>query len=292
MRFRLGAAGERHAPSQIFRERLPSPGLGRHVTCVWIQHVPCDATAYLHRTVPHGSIELVCSVGAVPNVVGPQTGPTAEVLAAGTSVVGVRFRPGAAAAVLGLPVSELADRVVRSDELWPGSATTLGERVAAAASLAEAAAVLEAEVHQRLAEEPGFDPIAEEAARWLLVGRSSGIGPLASYLGMSERQLRRRCEAAIGVPPKALHRMLRFQRFLALTRERDHSSGTLAVLAAEAGFADEAHLSREALRLAGRSPREIVREAEHNCLGAHDHAASYGPLLRERALVRADPAMR
>ena len=69
--------------------------------------MPSDTTTYLHLTVPYGSVQRLYEVGAVPKVVGPQTGLAAAVLAAGTSVVGVRFRPDAAAAVLGLPVSKL-----------------------------------------------------------------------------------------------------------------------------------------------------------------------------------------
>jgi methylphosphotriester-DNA--protein-cysteine methyltransferase len=270
---------------QIFRERLPAPGLERYVTCVWVQRVFDGSSAHLHRTVPHGSVELLCGVGGAPKVVGLQTRPTRQVLAPGTSVVGIRFRPGAAPAVLGLPASELVDLVVSADTLWPGSAVALGEEVAAAASLEQAAAALEAEVHRRLCEASCPDRIVEEAVRRLMLGDVSAVSSLASSIEISERQLRRRCVAAIGVPPKVLHRMLRFQRFLAVMGRHGHASGELALMALEAGFADQAHLSREAVRLAGRSPRAIVRDAAHHCRGRHDHAASYVPLLEEDALA-------
>jgi hypothetical protein len=48
---------------QIFREWLPAPGLERYVTRVWLQQDFAGSRPYMHSTVPHGSVELVCEVG-------------------------------------------------------------------------------------------------------------------------------------------------------------------------------------------------------------------------------------
>lgn len=60
----------------------------------------------------------------------------------------------------------------------------------------------------------------------------------------------------------------------------------LALLAAEAGYADQPHLNRECLRLTGVSPRAFLGETEHACACGHDHAASFTPLLRSRSQAR------
>jgi AraC-like DNA-binding protein len=268
---------------QTDRERRPAAELAGRLSCVWVQEVPLGAEPYAHRTVPNGGVELYCQVGSLPRLVGPQTGPTMEVLAPGTTVVGVRFRPGAAPSVLGMPATELVDLAVGADELWGDAALALGERIAASASPQEAAAALEREILARtvVAEDP--DPIATEAVRHLLPWQVSEVTSLTTSLYISERQLRRRCLAAIGLAPKALHRMLRFQGFLALAGQREHPSAELALLAAEAGYADQSHLTRESMRLSGLSPRALLRESEINCGPSHDHAASYGPLLLSRA---------
>jgi AraC-like DNA-binding protein len=271
-----------HDHGQTYRERRPTGALAELVSCVWIQEVLPGAAPYTHHTVPNGSADLTCVVGSLPQLVGPQTGPVRDTLAPGTTVVGVRFRPGAVPAVLGVPASELVDLSVGWDDLRDGSAAALGERVAEAPSPREAAAALERAVLELLADASQPDPIATEAVTRLLPWRSDDIGSLPASLYTSERTLRRRVEAAIGFSPKVLHRMLRFQGFLALAQGRDHPSEELARLAAEAGYADQSHLTREALRLAGRSPRVLLREAEEHCAGAHDHAASYGPLLSGR----------
>ena len=288
---------EAPAPAwQSYVERPPVPALAGLVSSVWIQQVSPDADPYTHRTIPYGGVELVCGVGSVPRVVGPLTRPLVEVLAPGTTVVGVRFRPGAAPSVLGLPASELIDLAVQTDELWGRSAVALGERVAGAASPEEALARLQRHLVGRLGDADDPDPLVSEAVRRLMPWRTGDVGSLTSSLFISERQLRRRCQAAVGLAPKVLHRTLRFQGFLALAQEafargRAPTDDGVAVLAAEAGYADQPHLTRECLRLTGVTPRTFLRQTELSCGCGHDHAAAFMPLLRSRPLP-ASPSTR
>ena len=267
---------------QTYRERPPASVLADYVSSVWVQQVAADSTPYTHRTVPNGSAELVCRLGSVPHIVGPQSGPREETLAPGSIVVGVRFRVGAVPAVLGMPASELVDVTVGSDELWGRSGVALGERVAASASPQESAAALEDAILGRLGDAVGPDPVATAAVRWLLPWQTADVASLTSALYVSERQLRRRFDTAVGFAPKVLQRMLRFQGFLALAHRHALPRRELAMLAAEAGYADQSHLTREALRLAGQSPRKLLLEAELNCRVSHDHTVSYAPLLQSR----------
>jgi transcriptional regulator GlxA family with amidase domain len=211
-------------------------------------------------------------------------------------VVGLRFRPGAAPAALDLPASELLDLAVEADELWGRSAVALAERVDGAASPTKALAGLQRHIVGRLGDAPGPDPLVLEAVRQLMPWRRAEVGSLTSSLFLSERQLRRRFQAAIGLAPKALHRTLRFQGFLALAQEaiasgRPPTSDGLAGLAAEAGYADQPHLTRECMRLTGVTPRTFLRQTELSCGCGHDHAASFAPMLRSRPLP-ASPSTR
>ncbi|MEN3280612.1 MAG: hypothetical protein V7607_1752 [Solirubrobacteraceae bacterium] len=275
---------------QSYVERPPVAALAGLVSSVWIQQVAPDAPPYLQRNIPSGGFELVCRVGSEPRVVGPLTGAVVEVLAPGTTVVGLRFVPGVAPAVLGMPASELVDVAVTADELWGRSAGALVEGADAAASPEDALAGLQRHVAARLAAAAGPDPLIAEAVRrlrWL----TDDVGSLTSSLHISERQLRRRCQAATGLAPKPLHRMLRFQRFLSLAQHamahgQAPAGDGLARLAAEAGYADQPHLNRECLRLTGAAPRAFLGEAEDHCGCGHDHAASFMPVLKaRRALV-------
>jgi methylphosphotriester-DNA--protein-cysteine methyltransferase len=79
---------------------------------------------------------------------------------------------------------------------------------------------------------------------------------LADELGFSERQLRRRFHAAVGYGPKTLQRVLRFRRFLA----RADAGEDLSRAALDAGYADQAHLTRDCARLSGLTPSRLAIE--------------------------------
>jgi AraC-like DNA-binding protein len=221
-------------------------------------------------------------------VVGPLTRPIVEVLAPGSTVVGLRFYPGAASSVLGVPASELVDLTLDAEQVWGRSAVAVGERMAASASLDAAPAHLQELVSRRLADAAGQDDLVTEAVRRLMPWRDQDVRSLAPALSISESQLRRRCNAAVGLAPKTLQRMLRFQGVLAraqqwIAHSQAPAGDGLALLAAEAGYADQAHLTRECVRLTGLPLKAFLRETERHCGCGHDHAVSARPLLRERS---------
>ena len=159
--------------------------------------------------------------------------------------VGARFRAGAGGAALGLPLSELRDLRVGLEELRP----ELAERLPGDLDPREAARRL---VEIALAAPPADAAVLEAARR--LDRPETRLETLAEDLGLSERQLRRRCHAAAGYGPKTLQRVLRFRRFLAV------ANGDLARAALDAGYADQSHLTRECRRLAGRPPAALLAQ--------------------------------
>lgn len=248
-----------------YRELPPPAALNDHIACLWV-HVTGGEEANLQpRILPDGCADLIWIGQAAPVVVGPATRVDRPLLPPDTTIVGVRFRPAAAPGVLGLPAAELVDRAVPLRDLWPartaGPFDRVTEEETAAARLAAAAAA----VARHLA---GYgvrrldDRLVVEMAAALAGRPMSGIRQLACEAGMSERQLRRRFEAAVGYGPKRLQRILRFQRWLRLARTHDGPVGGLGLagLASSAGYADQAHLTREVVRLAGIPPAALLAE--------------------------------
>ena len=92
---------------------------------------------------------------------------------------------------------------------------------------------------------------AVQAAVARLCDPTQRVAALAADLGFSERQLRRRFLSSVGYGPKTLQRILRLRRFIAGERH------DLARAALDAGYADQAHLARECLRLTGLSPSRL-----------------------------------
>ena len=85
------------------------------------------------------------------------------------------------------------------------------------------------------------------------------IAALANDLGVTPRSLHRRCTTAVGYGPKTLERILRFRRAQLIARRAPALS--LAELAMAAGYSDQAHLTRECRRLAGRTPAKLFSMA-------------------------------
>ena len=146
-----------------------------------------------------------------------------------------------------MPLHELRDRRVGLVDVAPHLAGRLPGDLSPA------------EAHRRLARLAGElaqagppDLLVAEAARRLDASQTTGV--VARALFLSERQLRRRFDAAVGYGPQTLHRVLRFRRFLA---HLERAPGPLARLATDAGYADQAHLTREARELSGMTPREL-----------------------------------
>ena len=257
---------------QTYDESAPVPTLAGLVRTVWIQRT--GSAPYPQRDLPTGGVELHCPVGGVPRLIGPLTRAHLQVIPPRTTIVGVRFMPGAGTPLLGVPADELVDCAV---DLWGPPASAIGWAVAEAAS-PQAALLAVQRYLESQAVRP--DPVVAELVRRLMPWERTGIAQLAEELGLSESQLRRRCLTATGVGPKALQRTLRFQGYLALA-QAGFGNG-LADLAAEVGYADHAHLTRECVRLTGVTPRELLGDKADRCDCGHDHTASWAPFLGAR----------
>lgn len=215
------------------------------LACTWEQ---ATAAGYEQRVVPDACVDLIWS-GERLRVAGPDTRARVVALAPGSRLVGVRLRPGAAGAVLGLPASELCD-------ISPDAADVLGGECAAALLEALDAgqdphALLRRAVARRGVREP--DPLVLAAVRALGRPRAR-VGVVAVELGLSARQLQRRISGAVGYGPKVLARVLRFRRLQAL------APAPLAELALDAGYADQAHMTAEVTELAGVSPVRFLKD--------------------------------
>jgi AraC-like DNA-binding protein len=201
---------------------------------------------------PDGCADLIWQQGRGAFVAGPDTGPAPSNLAPETVLVGARFRPGAGGPALGVPLAALRDRRVDLDELQPA----VSRRPPAALDAHEALRRVTAAAAELVTTTPP-DAVVIEAVR--LLGRPrTHLAELIAVLDVSERQLRRRFDAAVGYGPKTLERVLRFRRVLHHL-SADRAAYDLATLAVRAGYADQAHLTRETSRLAGLPPSALAR---------------------------------
>ncbi|MGH2950210.1 MAG: DUF6597 domain-containing transcriptional factor, partial [Solirubrobacteraceae bacterium] len=112
-----------------YREYRPPPGLEPIVACLW-ENEPAEDRA--QRVVPDGCVDLIWVAERELVIAGADTGPRLVDLPAGSRSSGIRLRPGAAGAFLGLPASELRDRQVAAALVWGDQVTRLEDAMAGA----------------------------------------------------------------------------------------------------------------------------------------------------------------
>lgn len=232
-------------------------GLRHAIACLWAQVTPDGGQDRDGLVLPDACSDLIWEQGRGAYVAGPDTGPVQTVLKAGTIVIGIRFRPSAGGPSLGLPLSELRDQRVDLEDLRRRDARWLPGTLDP-----ETAMMRAVELSAALVADGASDPAAAQAAV-LLADPRARAEDVAAEVGLSMRQLRRRCHAVVGYGPKTLQRVLRFRRFVSRIDAglpSGHAAHDLAALAAQAGYADQAHLTRECRALAGLTPAALARQ--------------------------------
>jgi AraC-like DNA-binding protein len=217
------------------------------VECVWSIETGAPVHGYPVR--PDGCIDILCSSAGV-QVVGAMTAEQRFDLAPGAHTSGIRFRPGMAAPFLRVRAEELTDRTIALEAFWGDAARELAGRLGEARSSEECRRILSAAVRPPESAPNGVQRAIE------VVASSHGdvnLEWVARQAGMSERQFRRRCLEESGLAPKQLCRVLRFRRACALG-ERGLPWG---LIAAEAGYFDQAHLIRDFREFTGNTPVSV-----------------------------------
>ncbi|MFD4023701.1 DUF6597 domain-containing transcriptional factor [Streptomyces sp. NPDC058576] len=209
---------------------------------VWTLDVPPGPRPPARSVLPDGCMDLIWTAGRLV-VAGPDTHAFEVDPRNRGSCAAIRFAPGTAPVLLGLPAHELRDHRVDLAALWSRTAVAaLTERIDRAP---DPAAALEDFALGRAADTGPPDPLTAAVAEGLRRGRS--VASTAAEVGLGARQLHRRSLAAFGYGPKTLARILRLQRALDLVR----TGVPYAEAAYRAGCTDQAHLAREMRDLAG-----------------------------------------
>jgi AraC-like DNA-binding protein len=234
-----------------YREWAPPDVLNSALACLWVRVVPPEGSTPI-LVLPDACVDLIWQQGRGAYVAGPDTGPVPTQLPPGTILVGARFRPGAGGPALGIPLKELLNRRVDLPELRP----ELARQFPATVTPSKALRLIAATAAHLITEGPP-DALVCQASR-LLAEPQTRVAALPRELGVSERQFRRRFQAAVGYGPKTLQRVLRFRRFLAYVDARP-AQVDIARVALDLGYADQPHLTRESTRLSGLPPAALVR---------------------------------
>jgi AraC-like DNA-binding protein len=251
-------------------ERRVGPPLDRFVECVWFLSTGRGAPAAPPQTIlPDGCIEVIVHLGArfadaqrrpqpVCFAAGLLTRPLRITPAAGADTVGIRFRPGGASAFFDAPLALLTDRVTPLEDLWGDAACALASRLHAEHDEDRRTAIAASALAARL-RGTDADGRVDAAVHDLIrtAGRIS-VACAAARAGLTPRHLQRRFASAVGVSPKMLARILRFQHTL---RARADADGDWLRVAIACGYSDQSHLIHDYAAFSGETPASL-RAAE------------------------------
>jgi AraC-like DNA-binding protein len=245
----------------------PGPPLADFVEYLWaLRDAPTHST---ERIVPSGTFELVVNLHEdALRIYDPSTRVWRRYSGAvvsgayrrffvidardHASIVGVHFRPGGALPFLGVPPGELADRHIDLAMLWGRSAVELRERLCEAP--AERFALLERALRARLVDcRPGHPAVPFALAQLARPGVT--VGEVAADAQLSRRRFIQVFTTEVGMTPKRLSRVLRFQRASELAGRIDAPDWSR--LARACGYFDQAHLINDVTEFTGTSPRQL-----------------------------------
>ncbi len=252
-----------------YREIAPPAALAEHVECYWLLQSNGSAAGFPpQRILPDGCVEMILNFAdpfaerceesfarqPLHFVVGQMEQPKEIVPTGRVNLLGIRFHPAGARKLLGVPMQELSGRVVPLEALQRDLAAA-AKSASRASETRERIRIFEAALMKRAADKREADPAVWGAMKRLL--ESDGcvfIEELTVQAGISRRQLERKFRNWVGLTPKMLGRILRFQKvFKAL----ESGAENWADVAAECGYYDQSHLIRDFRQFAGMCPSAL-----------------------------------
>jgi AraC-like DNA-binding protein len=268
----------------LYREFKPNPHLAPFVECLWTlesdesEQVLTTAAEVVQpeRILPDGCVELILNFGErfreqtedgrhepqpMLLLVGQMTRPMLISPNGRVELIGIRFHPGGMLPFLRIDMQELTNRVVELGDLSSDLERNLVSRLDEARSLPSLAlkiAMLEKLLVGLLRGSKHKSRLAGLAAQIVARGGQVTVAELAHDAGVSSRQLERRFLSEVGIGPKLLCRILRFQQVFRAVEQND--SGWASV-ATDCGYYDQAHLIRDFQQFAGQTPTVLFAQS-------------------------------
>ena len=256
---------------------VPKPPLSRFVELIWA--IEGVSTHTREKVLPNGAIELIINLGSYHKVVSKVDHRPSEVYReswiAGfqedyiviealkeTNLIGIRFRPGGAYPFLRFPVAEITNRVLESDQVFGSLVQSLRETLLETKGLDRRILIIEDFLLERIDLTVGDSLIAYAL---LEMSRNEGqktIRELSREVGLSNKQLISRFRKVVGVSPKLLQRIFRFQSVLNYVKDQTHVSWT--EVAQRTNYYDQAHMIREFHLFSGSNPSHYLQHRDEN----------------------------
>ena len=256
-----------------YLETRPQPPLDRYVECFWtLESDPHLEPGLPQRILPDGCAELILNFGArfcehkedgtlelqpLHFFVGQMTRPILITPTGAVQLLGIRFHPGGAFPFFRQPMHEVTNQVVQLGQLGGALEQDLLADAVQEPLLSGKIAAVEKWFGQRLQDCKPDSWLMPLTARIVRLGGQVSIDELAFAAGVSGRQLERRFLSEVGLGPKQLCRILRFQQVLRVVEQDNAGWSAVAV---DCGYYDQAHLIRDFREFARQTPAVLLAQ--------------------------------
>jgi AraC-like DNA-binding protein len=257
----------------IYRLRVPRPPLSHFIENLWF-YSGLDPDHSKEKLLPNAAVELIIDLTDWPKKLyeardlrQPKSyrrcwisGMHRRFIVIGTdkgsSMMGAHFRTGGAAPFLGFPLTELTGNVVELDAIWRRDILALREQLLEAATIDAKFDLLEAFLFERARNRLEVDRTVGAALNALRRWPVLSLRQLASDLGTSQKGMIASFQRRVGVGPKFVGRLFRFQTALAAASAPDRDWAHVAL---DCGYYDQPHLIHEFQEFAGVTPAVYAR---------------------------------
>lgn len=236
-----------------YRETIPSPSLSSVVECFWIYQATSSVSTLI---LPDGCIDILFRLHNTlyeVDIVGSMTHVDTAHIPSGHTYIGIRFKPGMICSVLPLSYEFLVDKIkcitctnhIFLEKLYPD--------INRSKSIEEILEILNMKISVN------YEPSPIHEALNCMVEKNGSIcsEELSDISHLCNRQFSRYCIKLTGLSPKKLSRILRFRKtWEGLQQFPDQS---LATLALDCGYYDQAHMIHEFHAMAGMSPSQYIK---------------------------------
>lgn len=252
---------------------FPSESLAPYVKCYWSLANEAE-NGSRERIFPDGCIELIFHSGDLfrkydtadsfhiqpRSFIHGQITKAIEIEPTGeTKIFSARFHPGGLQRFIDFEVGQLTGITKSVTEIWGEKGTKLELEMLAADSDTARIGILEEFLSGRLAHSRRHDTDTEYCVNKIVASNgTAAIEDIASERRIGKRQLERKFIAAVGLPPKMLARILRFQHTLQLIE--NHAFVSFTQVAYDGGFYDQAHFIKDFRQFTGLNPKKYFSE--------------------------------
>ncbi|CAG7633375.1 DUF6597 domain-containing transcriptional factor [Paenibacillus allorhizosphaerae] len=255
-----------------YNEYLPSSSLMRYVACYWTVDIRASDTSVEHRVIPDGCLDIIfdlrpSSVSSAAFITGFMPGYEVMRLSEDRSLFGIRFYLETVHRVLKQPASSFVGDRVLLEDVWGMEGRLWSEHIlSAGVAAASIIPIVESKLKAWFAASDtakNLDSVVQSGMEYMYASRGNlSIGALADKLSYSERHLRRTFQQALGISPKELLHIIKFQSVLLNLVHFPPSR--FAEIAAQHGYYDQSHLIHSFNRYYGLPPSQIFKTAHSN----------------------------